>query len=187
MVYLFGIGIPVLIILVFIFGTYNRLINLRNTVTESWKNVDTELQRRYDLIPNLVETVKGYAAHEEKVFEEIAKARSQAQGSKGTPEQQAADEKTLVRALGGLFAVAENYPDLKASENFLHLQEELVHTEDRIQAARRFYNGNVRTINNKVQMFPSNLIANAFGFTTAEYFEVDSVNVRQAPDLRPQA
>ena len=183
MPYLLGIGIPVLIIFIFIFGTYNRLINLRNTITESWKNVDTELQRRYDLIPNLVETVKGYAAHEKAVFEEIAKARSQALSSRGTPEQQAADEKTLVRALGGLFAVAENYPDLKASENFLHLQEELVHTEDRIQAARRFYNGNVRTLNNKVQMFPSNLIASWFHFEPAEYFEVDSVNVRRAPEV----
>ena len=184
MEYLLGIGIPVLIILVFILGTYNRLVNLRNTVTESWKNVDTELQRRYDLIPNLVETVKGYAAHERQVFEEVTKARSVAVESHGSPEKQAADEKVLVRALGGLFAVAENYPDLKASENFLHLQEELVHTEDRIQAARRFYNGNVRTLNNKVQMFPSNVVASWFGFRTAEYFEVESVDVRRAPSVK---
>jgi len=177
MAYLLGIGIPVLIILIFVLCTYNRLVNLRNTAAESWKNVDTELQRRYDLIPNLVETVKGYAAHEERVFERVTAARSAALNSQGTPGEQANDEKALVRALGTLFAVAEHYPNLKASENFLHLQEELVHTEDRIQAARRFYNGNVRTLNNKVQMFPSNLVALGGGFKTAEYFEVDAVKV----------
>lgn len=183
MPYLLGIGIPVLIIFIFIFGTYNRLINLRNTIKESWRNVDTELQRRYDLIPNLVRTVKGYAAHEKGVFEEVTRARAAAVGSKGSPNTQAGDENVLVRAIGSLFAVVEGYPELKASRNFLHLQEELVHTEDRIQAARRFYNGNVRTLNNKVEMFPSNVIASAFNFTVAEYFEVESISVRQPPEV----
>ena len=183
MAYLIAIGVPVLIVLIFVLGTYNRLVTLRNTITESWRNVDTELQRRYDLIPNLVATVKGYAAHERGVFEEVTKARAMAVDSTGTPDAQARDENVLVRALGGLFAVAENYPDLKASENFLHLQEELVHTEDRIQASRRFYNGNVRALNNKVQMFPSNVIASMFGFTLAEYFEVEGLAVRRPPNV----
>ncbi len=173
------IFILILIPLVWAVGTYNRCVNLRNTVTESWKNVDTELQRRYDLIPNLVETVKGYAAHERAVFEEVAKARAAAVASKGSPGSQAADENVLVRALGGLFAVAESYPQLKASENFLALQQELVNTEDRIQAARRFYNGNVRALNNLVQMFPSSLIASAGNFQVAEFFEIESVAMRQ--------
>jgi LemA protein len=181
--------VPALVILAFLFilllipvlyviGTYNRLVNLRNTTTESWRNVDTELQRRYDLIPNLVETVKGYAAHERAVFEEVARARATAVASKGSPGSQAADENVLVRALGSLFAVVEGYPQLKASQNFLRLQDELVNTEDRIQAARRFYNGNVRTLNNLVQMFPSNLIASGMSFAPAEYFEIESLNVR---------
>ena len=169
----------VLIPLIWAIGTYNRCVNLRNTLTESWRNVDTELQRRYDLIPNLVETVKGYAAHERAVFEEVARARAAAVASKGSPESQAADENQLVRSLGNLFAVAENYPQLKAAENFLHLQQELVNTEDRIQAARRFYNGNVRTLNNVIQQFPSSIIASAGGFQPGEYFEIESVAVRQ--------
>ena len=173
-------GVVLLILLIFIFGTYNRLINLRNTITESWRNVDTELQRRYDLIPNLVEAVKGYARHEKEVFEEVTRARAVAVDSRGTPDSQAHDENVLVGALGRLFAVVEGYPDLKASRNFLHLQDELVNTEDRIQASRRFYNGNVRTFNNKVQMFPSNLIASAGGFTPADYFEIKNLDVRSA-------
>jgi LemA protein len=173
--------VVVLLPLVYVIGTYNRLVSLRNTVPESWRNVDAELQRRYDLIPNLVETVKGYAAHEKGVFEEVTRARATAVGSKGTPGSQAVDENVLVRALGRLFAVVEGYPELKASQNFLHLQDELVNTEDRIQAARRFYNGNVRTLNNAVQMFPSNLIASVGGFQPAEYFEIESVAVRQPP------
>ncbi len=178
------IAIIVLIPLLWVIGTYNRLVNLRNTVAESWKNVDTELQRRYDLIPNLVETVKGYAAHERAVFEEVAKARATAVASKGSPASQAADENTLVHALGSLFAVVEGYPELKASQNFLALQGELVNTEDRIQAARRFYNGNVRTLNNLVQMFPSSLIASSGGFRPAEFFEIESVAMRQPAAVR---
>jgi len=173
------IAFVVLVPLIWLIGTYNRLVNLRNTVAESWRNVDTELQRRYDLIPNLVETVKGYAAHERAVFEQVTQARAAAVASKGSPASQAADENMLVRALGGLFAVAEAYPQLKAAENFLRLQEELVNTEDRIQAARRFYNGNVRALNNVIQMFPSSIIASAGSFQPAEFFEIESVSMRQ--------
>ena len=168
-----------LIPVIYVLATYNRLVNLRNTTTESWRNVDTELQRRYDLIPNLVQTVKGYATHEREVFEEVARARAAAVASKGTPGSQALDENILIQTLGKLLAVVENYPDLKASGNFMHLQEELVNTEDRIQASRRFYNGNVRDYNNKVQMVPSNLVASSFGFRPTEYFEIESLNVRQ--------
>ncbi len=173
------LALVVLVPLLYVVGIYNRLVNLRNTVTESWRNVDTELQRRYDLIPNLVETVKGYAAHERAVFESVAQARAAAVASKGSPGSQAVDENALVRALGNLFAVAESYPQLKAAENFLRLQEELVNTEDRIQAARRFYNGNVRTLNNLIQMFPSSAIASAGGFQPGEFFEIESVAMRQ--------
>jgi LemA protein len=169
----------VLVPVLYVVGIYNRLVNLRNTAAESWRNVDTELRRRYDLIPNLVETVKGYAAHERGVFEAVAQARAAAVASKGSPGSQAADENTLVHALGNLFAVAESYPQLKASENFLRLQEELINTEDRIQAARRFYNGNVRTLNNLIQMFPSSAIASAGNFAPAEFFEIESVAMRQ--------
>jgi LemA protein len=183
MPFLIGAGVVLFLLLVFVFGTYNRLINLRNTITESWRDVDVELQRRYNLIPNLVETVKGYAAHERGVFEEVARARATAVNSKGSPDSQAADENVLIRALGRLFAVIEGYPELKASQNFLHLQEELVNTEDRIQAARRFYNGNVRAFNNCVQMFLSSIIASAGGFQPAEYFEIESVAVRQPPPV----
>ena len=184
---LLAVLIPVLIIfgipLLWFFGTYNRMVSLRNSIAESWRNIDTELQRRYDLIPNLVETVKGYAAHEKQVFEEVTKARAKAVDSHGSPNEQAADEKTLVRALGGLFAVAEAYPELKASQNFLKLQNELINTEDRIQAARRFYNANVRALNNKVEMFPSSIVASMMGFKQAEYFEVESVSVRAHPGV----
>jgi LemA protein len=181
MEYLIVAGVAAFLLLVYVFGTYNRLVNLRNTIAESWRDVDAELQRRYDLIPNLVETVKGYAAHEREIFEEVARARATAVNSKGSPVSQATDENVLIRVLGRLFVVLEGYPELKASQNFLHLQGELVHTEDRIQAARRFYNGNVRTFNNVVQMFPSSIIASVAGFQPAEYFEIESVAVRQAP------
>jgi LemA protein len=152
--------------------SYNRFVSQKNTIRDSWANIDTELRRRYDLIPNLVETVKGYAAHEKEVFEEVARTRSAAAGATGTPAQQAAAEGPFVAALGKLFAVAENYPELKANQNFLALQQELANTEDRIQTARRFYNSNVRDFNRRVQSFPSNVIAGMFHFTPAEFFEI---------------
>jgi len=162
---------------------YNLLVRVRQQVRESWSGIDTELKRRYDLIPNLVATVKGYAAHEKQVLESVTEARLKALSSQGSPGSQAADEKQLVDSMRRLLAVAENYPDLKASDNYLALQLELANTEDRIQAARRFYNGNVRDLNTRVEVFPSNMIASLFGFAAAEYFEVDSSVVREVVDI----
>ena len=155
--------------------SYNRFITQRNLIKDAWANIDTELKRRYDLIPNLVETVKGYASHEKEVFEEVTRARASAAGATGTPAAQAAAEGPLVQALGKLFAVAENYPDLKANTNFLALQAELTNTEDRLQTARRFYNANVREYNQRVKQFPSVVVANLFHFQEEEFFEVDDV------------
>ena len=166
------LGVIVLLVLVVIVS-YNRFISQKNLIRDSWANIDTELRRRYDLIPNLVETVKGYATHEREVFEEVTRARSVAAGATGSPAQQAAAEGPFVAALGKLFAVAEAYPDLKANQNFLALQAELSNTEDRLQTSRRFYNGNVRDYNRRVQAFPSLVIARSFGFKEEEFFEVD--------------
>lgn len=163
--------------------TYNGFIKLRNLVQESWRQVDVELQRRYDLIPNLVDTVKGYATHERTLFEEVTRARAQAAGSHGGPAERAMQEDMLSAALGRLFAVAENYPDLRASANFASLQKELANTEDRIAAGRRFYNANVRSLNTKVETFPPNLIAGMFNFTRAEYFELTDPQARRAPTV----
>jgi LemA protein len=168
---------------IWFFGTYNGLVRLRNYVKESWAQIDTELKRRYDLIPNLVETVKGYAAHERQVFEAVTAARNRAVNSIGSPASQAADEKQFVQSIRGLFAVAENYPQLKANENFLKLQQELINTEDRIQAARRFFNANVRDYNNRVEMFPSSLIAGMFSFAKEEFFEVEEAVIRTVPSV----
>ena len=164
--------------------SYNRFVTQRNNIRNSWANIDTELRRRYDLIPNLVETVKGYAAHEREVFEEVARTRSIAAGTTGTPAEQAAAEGPFVAALGNLFAVAENYPELKANQNFLALQQELSNTEDRIQASRRFYNANVQDFNRRVQSFPSNVIAGMFGFKEEQFFEIPEAQravVAEAP------
>jgi LemA protein len=168
----------VLFLLIWAVATYNILVRLRLQVKESWSGIDTELKRRYDLIPNLVETVKGYAAHERNVLEGVVQARSRAVASTGSPGSQAKDENVLVGALRQLFAVVENYPNLKANENFLKLQEELANTEDRIQAARRFYNANVRDLNTRIGVFPSNLIAGVFAFQPEEFFEVEDSRVR---------
>lgn len=169
----------------FIFiAIYNGLVRLRNLVGESWSNVDTELKRRYDLIPNLVETVRGYAAHERGVFEAVAQARAAAVASTGRPSSQAVDENHLVQALKSLFAVVENYPELKANQNFLKLQQSLVDTEDRIQAARRFYNANVRDYNTRCQTVPSMFVANAFGFQAADFFEIEAAIERQTPSVK---
>ena len=162
---------------------YNTLVRLRQHVRESWSGIDTELKRRYELVPNLVETVKGYAAHEQEVFRRVTDARARAAASRGAVDQQAADEKELVASMQKLLAVAEAYPDLKASQNFLELQKELVNTEDRIQAARRFYNANVRDLNTRIEVFPSNLIAGLFHFVPEHFFEVESAVIRQSVDL----
>ncbi len=162
---------------------YNLLIRIRQQVRESWSGIDTELKRRYDLVPNLVETVKGYAAHERQVLTAVTEARAAAQASSGSPKNQAQDEQKLVASMRLLFAVAEDYPDLKASGNYLALQQELSNTEDRIQAARRFYNGNVRDLNTRIEVFPSNVIASLFSFAKEEYFEVESSVIRQVVDV----
>ncbi|MGQ9575233.1 MAG: LemA family protein [Thermoguttaceae bacterium] len=172
-----------LLVLVWIAAMYNGLVRGRNTCDESWSDIDTELKRRYDLIPNLVEVVRGYAKHEREVLERVARARAAAVASTGSPESQARDENVLVRGLRELLAVAENYPELKASRNFLDLQEKLAHTEDRIQRARRFYNANVRDYNNRCEVFPSNLVASGFGFQKREFFEIEDVIQRQAPPV----
>jgi LemA protein len=174
----------VLFICLWIAVMYNSLVRHNNHCDESWSDIDTELKRRYDLIPNLVDTVKGYAAHERDVFERVIAARHAAMANHGSPKEQARDENVLVGSLRQFFAVAENYPDLKASKNFRHLQEELVNTEDRIQRARRFYNANVRDMNNRVQSVPSNLIASWFGFKNREFFEIEDASIRQTPEVK---
>ena len=170
----------ILLPIVFVVLTYNTLIALRNHIRDAWSNIDTELKRRYDLIPNLVATVKGYAAHEKEIFERITQLRTRCMASEGATGKQA-DENQLVDALQKMLAVVENYPQLKSDRNFLKLQQELTNTEDRIQAARRFYNGNVRDYRNKCQMFPSSIIAGAFGFESQDYFNVHP-SVREVPD-----
>ena len=173
------IGLPILFIGVYWIGTYNRFVNLRQLIENSWSNIDTELKRRYDLIPNLVETVKGYAAHEKDVLERVTQARQKAVGSHGSPNSQAGDENSFVSALRQVFAVAEDYPDLKASRNFLALQDELVITENRIQRSRRFYNGNVKDFNTLLGQFPSNMIGKMSSLTPAEFFEIESAFERE--------
>ncbi len=170
-----AVGLPI----IYIIAIYNRLVNLRTLIENAWSNIDTELKRRYDLIPNLVSVVKGYAAHEQAVFEKITAARTQAMQPHPDRRQQARDENHLVHALRGVIAVAENYPQLKANENFLALQQELANTENRIQAARRFYNGNVKDSNTLVQQFPSNILARQFNFKEAPFFEIESALQRE--------
>jgi LemA protein len=159
-------------------GVYNSLIRLRNQTDEAWSDIDVQLKRRYDLIPNLVETVKGYAKHERELFENVTKARTAAMGAQGIAEKGKA-ENMLAGTLKSLFAVAENYPDLKANQNFLKLQDELADTENKIQAARRFYNGNVRDFNTKTQIFPNNMIAGMMGFKDYEFFEIEEAGERE--------
>jgi LemA protein len=166
------IGVLVLLAIVGIVS-YNRFVSQKQLIRDSWANIDTELRRRYDLIPNLVETVRGYASHERAVFENVTRARAAAASATGSPAEQAAAEGPFVAALRQLFAVVENYPDLKANQNFLALQQELSNTEDRLQTSRRFYNANVRNYNERVQQFPSVVIARMFGFAPEEFFEVD--------------
>lgn len=164
----------VVVIGIFVAATYNGLVKLRVQVDEAWSDITVQLKRRIDLIPNLVETVKGYAKHEKGVFEAVTEARSSMMNAKGVKETAAA-ENQLESALKSIFAVAEAYPDLKASQNFVELQQELVDTEDKIQASRRFYNGGVRALNTKIQTFPDNIIAAMFKFKNRVFFELDAV------------
>ena len=165
------------IVIIWLIATYNGLIRGKNRVDESYSDIDVQLKRRYDLIPNLMETVKGYAKHEQETFDKVIKARSAAMtahGQEGNLKQSAQAENMLTDTLKSLFALTENYPDLKANQNFLQLQDELSDTENKIQASRRFYNGNVRDFNTKIQVFPTNLIAGMLKFKNYDFFEADS-------------
>jgi LemA protein len=175
------IGGPILVVLLWYIVIFNRFVGLKQYMKESWADVDVELKRRYDLIPNLVSTVKGYAKHETDLFDAVTKARATAQANDGDPANQSGDEQRLVGQLGSLFAVAEAYPDLKADANFLDLQNELSNTEDRIAASRRFYNGNVRELNTLRESFPSSIVASMSGFERAGFFEVEDSSQRAAP------
>ncbi len=183
-----GLGLIVVLVafglaVIFVIGVYNRLVTLRNRCDNSWAQVDVQLRRRYDLIPNLVETVKGYAKHEREVFQKVTEARSQAINA-GTVKDQGAAENMLSGALKSLFAVVENYPDLKANQNFLMLQEELAGTEGKIAYSRQFYNDNVMQFNLKQQVFPSNIIASMFNFKEKEYFEIEEPEAREPVEVK---
>lgn len=160
---------------------YNNLVKVRVRVEEAWSDITVQLKRRYDLIPNLVNTVQGYATHEREVFQKVTEARANALNAQGV-EQTAKAENAFEETLKSLFAVAENYPDLKANENFKHLQEELVDTEDKIQASRRFYNGSARDLNIMIQSFPSNIVAKLFKFNQREFFELDEASQAKAEE-----
>lgn len=173
--------IIVAIIVLWLVFTFNRLITLKNRTSEAWSDIDVQLKRRYNLIPNLVETVKGYATHERELFEKVTKARAMAMQAQTVKEKGEA-ENMLSGTLKSLFAVAENYPDLKASTNFLELQRELRDTEDKIQASRRFYNTNVRDLNIKVESFPTNIVAGLLGFKKRDFFEAEG-GEREVPKV----
>lgn len=168
------------IVVLGLIGIYNSLVTGRNRVDEAWSDIEVQLKRRYDLIPNLVNTVKGYAKHEEGVFTKVTDARATAMAAP-TPAQKLAAENQLTQTIRSLFAVAENYPDLKANQNFLSLQSDLTDTEDKIQAARRFYNGNVRDYNIKLQTFPTNMFAGMFNFTARPFFDIDEKGIEGQP------
>ena len=171
------------VILLWVIWAFNRLVTLRNRVKEAWSDIEVQLKRRYNLIPNLVNTVKGYAAHERELFQKVTEARTRAMRAQ-TVKEKAESENFLSSTLKTLFAVAENYPDLKASTNFLELQRELRDTEDKIQAARRFYNTNARDFNIKIEVFPSNMIAQMFGFKKADFFEIEEAGARETPKVK---
>ena len=165
---------------IYIVAVYNGLIVCRNRVKEAYSDIQVQMKRRYDLIPNLVETVKGYAKHESQTLEKVIQARNMAMAAKGSLQEQAKAENVLSGTLKSLFALSESYPELKANENFMKLQFELTDTEDKIKAARRFYNTNVLALNNKIEMFPSNIIAGMFAFKKQEFFELDESEAAEA-------
>lgn len=172
----------VVIVALWVVSIYNGLVKMKNRVDEAESDIDVQLKRRHDLIPNLIETVKGYAAHEKQVFENVTKARTMAMGAQSMQDK-AAGENMLTDTLKSLFAVAEAYPDLKANQNFLALQSELSDTENKIQASRRFYNGNVRDFNIKIEVFPNNMIASTLGFAKREMFEIEEAAEREVPKV----
>ena len=181
----FGLVILLLLVggLVFLVVIYNNLVGLRVRADSSWSDIDVQLKRRHDLIPNLVETVKGYAGHEKTTFENVTKFRSMAMQATG-PAERAEAEGQLTMALKSLFAVAENYPQLRASENFTSLQKSLAEIEDHLQNARRYYNAVVRDLNTAIQSFPSNLVASMFGFQQKAFFQLDAAAEREAPAVK---
>ena len=176
------VAVVVVLVLIFVFS-YNGLVRLRTRVDDAWSQIDVQLKRRHDLIPNLIETVKGYAAHEKDTLENVVQARNQAVAANG-PQQQGQAEGVLTQALGRLFALAEAYPNLKANENFLNLQEELTSTEDRVAYARQFYNDSVMSYNTKIASIPSNILAGMFNFTRREFFEISAPEDRDVPKVQ---
>jgi LemA protein len=173
--------IILVLVIVWITFIFNNFVGLRNRTKEAWADIEVQLKRRYDLIPNLVNSVKGYASHEAGTFEKVTEARTKAMESQGPTQDHAEAENMLTGALKSIFALSENYPDLKANANFLELQRELADTENKIQAARRFYNGNVRDLNIKAESFPSNIVAKAFSFKKMEFFDLPDNDVAQNP------
>ncbi len=180
--FLIAILVIIVLLVFFVIGIYNALVRLRNQVQNAWSQIDVQLKRRHDLIPNLVETAKGYMHHERETFESITQARSQAMGA-NTVGDAAKAEGALTDALSKFMLVVENYPDLKANQNFLSLQETLTSTENKIAFARQGYNDQVLFFNNKIQMFPSNIIANTFNFTEREFFEIEDAAEREVPKV----
>ena len=176
------VGVVAVVVLWFVF-TYNGLVRLRNQVKNAWSQIDVQLKRRYDLIPNIVETVKGYAAHEKETFERVIQARQRGIDASGVKQQQEA-ENMITGALRQLFALSEAYPNLKANENFLALQEELASTENKIGFARQYYNDTVKDFNIRQEMFPANLVASMLGFQPADFFEIEEASQREAPKVK---
>jgi len=183
MVVLLALIVGLAAIVMFVIGLYNGLVRLRNEVRNAWSQIDVQLKRRYDLIPNLVETVKGYMSHERETLEAVTRARQQAIQVSDSVLDKAKAENMLSQTLRSLFAVAESYPDLKANQNFLSLQEELTSTENKISFARQYYNDSVLRYNNKTELFPSNIVAGMFNFTRSDFFEVDTEAEREAPKV----
>ena len=182
MIVMVVLGVIAVVIIGWVAGMYNGLVRLRNAVKNGWSQIDVQLKRRHDLIPNLIETAKGYMTHERETLENITKARNLATGAQGVGEQAKA-EGGLGQALSNFFVVVENYPDLKANENFLALQEELTSTENKIGFSRQAYNDGVMQFNNKIEMFPSNIIAGMFNFKQAEFFEIEEPKEREVPKV----
>lgn len=182
MVALIIVGVIVLLLIIYVIATYNSLVNLRNNVKDSWSQIDVLLKRRTDLIPNLVETVKGYVKHEKETLDDVVSARNSVVNAKN-PKEEMASNNMLTEALGKLMAVAEAYPDLKANTNFLSLQNDLRDTEDKISGSRQFYNDSVLAYKNKLEMFPSNIVAGMFGFKPEEFFETEE-SAKEAPQVK---
>ncbi len=174
--------VVVVAVILWFVAIYNGLVKLKVRTNEAWSDIDVQLKRRYDLIPNLISTVKGYATHEKELFENVTKARANAMNAQN-PEEKAGAENMLTGALKSLFAVSEAYPDLKANENFLELQRELSDTENKIQASRRFYNGNVRDLNTKIQIFPDSIVAGMLNIKKREFFEIDEPKEKETPKV----